>query len=68
MPMTYAFSAIPDASVPPASSPILQHLLETYASETNKVIPDRGRSRAEIAAFTTCAGARVRHWPESARA
>lgn len=38
MPMTYASSAIPDASVPPARSPILQHLLETYASETNKVI------------------------------
>lgn len=36
--MTYPHSAIPDAAVPKASSPIFQHLLDTYASETNKVI------------------------------
>ena len=38
MAMTYEFTAIPDARIPRASSPLLQHLLDTYASETNKVI------------------------------
>jgi uncharacterized damage-inducible protein DinB len=38
MPMTYTHTAIPDAEVPRASSPIFQHLLNTYAGETNKVI------------------------------
>ena len=38
MPMTYDDTAIPDQEVPRAVSPILQHLLDTYASETNKVI------------------------------
>lgn len=38
MPMNYAYTAISDADVPKASSPIFQTLLETYASETNKVI------------------------------
>src|SRR2546422_2589963 len=38
MPMTYDYTAIPDQEVPCAVSPILQHLLDTYASETNKVI------------------------------
>ena len=38
MPMTYAYPAIPDSVIPRASSPIFQHLLETYASETNKVV------------------------------
>jgi uncharacterized damage-inducible protein DinB len=37
MPMTYAYKAIPDSSVPRAASPIFQHMLDTYASETNKV-------------------------------
>lgn len=37
MPMTYASTAIPDAAVPRAASPIFQHVLDTYASETNKV-------------------------------
>jgi len=36
--MTYGRTAIPDHEVPHAVSPILQHLLDTYASETNKVI------------------------------
>jgi uncharacterized damage-inducible protein DinB len=36
--MTYDHVAIPDQEVPRAVSPILQHLLDTYASETNKVI------------------------------
>jgi uncharacterized damage-inducible protein DinB len=38
MPMNYPYIAIPDSQVPRASSPIFQHLLDTYASETNKVI------------------------------
>ena len=38
MPMNYSYIAIPDSDVPKASSPFFQHLLDTYASETNKVI------------------------------
>lgn len=37
MAMTYASTAIPEASVPRAPSPILQHLLDIYAGETSKV-------------------------------
>ena len=36
--MNYPYVAIPDAEVPRASVPVFQHLLNTYASETNKVI------------------------------
>jgi uncharacterized damage-inducible protein DinB len=38
MPMTYDQVGIPDREVPRSSSPVFQHLLDTYASETNKVI------------------------------
>ena len=38
MPMQYEYTALPDADVPQASNPIFQHLLDTYASETSKVI------------------------------
>lgn len=38
MPMHYEYIAIPDSLVPRARTPIFQHLLDTYASETNKVI------------------------------
>lgn len=38
MPMTYEYTAILDSHVPKASSPIFQHLLDTYASETNNVV------------------------------
>ena len=34
--MRYEFVAIPDADVPPAADPAYRHLLDTYASETNK--------------------------------
>jgi uncharacterized damage-inducible protein DinB len=34
--MHYDFIAIPDAEVPCAAEPVFQHLLTTYASETNK--------------------------------
>ena len=38
MPMQYEYTAIPDVQVPRAANPIFQHLLDTYASETNKVV------------------------------
>jgi len=38
MPMSYATSAISDAEVPRALQPVFQHLLDTYASETSKVL------------------------------
>src|SRR6266849_7732712 len=34
--MTYDFIAIPDQDVPQATDPLFQHLVVTYASETNK--------------------------------
>jgi hypothetical protein len=34
----YDFIAIPDADVPQAVEPIFQHVLTTYASETNKTV------------------------------
>ncbi len=36
--MRYPYHAIEDSDVPRAANPILQHLLDTYASETNKVV------------------------------
>jgi len=36
--MNYEFTALPEERIPRASSPLFQHLLDTYASETNKVI------------------------------
>ena len=38
MPMRYPYTAISDAGTPRAASPIFQHLVDTYASETNKVV------------------------------
>src|SRR5579872_2433471 len=38
MPMNYPRVAISDSVVPRTSQPVFQHLLDTYASETNKVI------------------------------
>ena len=38
MPMQYAYTAIPEAQVPRAADPVFQHLLDTYASETSKVV------------------------------
>jgi uncharacterized damage-inducible protein DinB len=37
MPLVYAHVAIPDSAIPIASDPHVQHVLDTYASETNKV-------------------------------
>ena len=36
--MHYDYVAIPDAQIPRAADPAYQHLLDTYASEINKVI------------------------------
>jgi uncharacterized damage-inducible protein DinB len=36
--MQYEYTAIPEAQVPRAADPVFQHLLDTYASETNKVV------------------------------
>ena len=36
--MRYSFTAIADTEIPRAANPLFQHLLDTYASETNKVI------------------------------
>jgi len=36
--MEYDFVAIPEQDVPRASNPLFQHLLDTYASETDKVV------------------------------
>ncbi len=36
--MHYDFIAIPEQDVPSATDPLFQHLLDTYASETDKVI------------------------------
>ncbi len=38
MPMTYEHVAIAPSAVPHAAQPIFQHLLDTYASEINKLI------------------------------
>ena len=36
--MHYDYTAIPQQDVPPARDPLFQHLLDTYASETDKTI------------------------------
>ena len=36
--MPYPYTAIDGSDVPKASNPVFQHLLDTYASETNKVV------------------------------
>ena len=38
MAMNYEYVALPDSAIPRASLPVFQHVLDTYASETNKVI------------------------------
>ena len=49
MPMSYSNSAISETEVPRAVQPIFQHLLDTYASETSKVISVWGQfSHAEL--------------------
>ena len=36
--MRYEHTAIAESEIPRAQSPIFQHLLDTYTSETNKVV------------------------------
>ncbi|HVX39729.1 MAG TPA: DinB family protein [Gemmatimonadaceae bacterium] len=38
MPLQYSHIAIPDDQIPSAAEPLLQHALDTYASETNKTV------------------------------
>src|SRR5690242_16505017 len=38
MAMQYEYTAIPESAVPRAGNPVFQHLLDTYASETSKVV------------------------------
>ena len=38
MPMMYRNPAIPESKIPKAAAPVFQHLVDTYVSETNKVI------------------------------
>lgn len=38
MPMQYEHTEIPDSAVPTAAFPLARHMLETYVSETNKVV------------------------------
>jgi hypothetical protein len=36
--MHYGFAAFPDAEIPPAVEPVVQHVVTTYASEANKTV------------------------------
>jgi uncharacterized damage-inducible protein DinB len=47
MPMSYTHTAIRDEEIPRASVPVFQHTLQTYASETNKVISVWGEFQPE---------------------
>jgi uncharacterized damage-inducible protein DinB len=49
--MLYDNVHIPDADIPPASSPLFQHLLDTYASETNKTAAIWGELRDDQLGF-----------------
>ncbi len=51
MPMQYEYTAIPEAAVPRASTPVFQNLLDTYASETSKVVSVWREFRPEDMAF-----------------
>ncbi len=51
MPMQYEYTAIPESAVPRAANATLQHLLDTYASETSKVISVWREFRPEDMAF-----------------
>lgn len=51
MPMNYLSVAISESEIPRARLPIFQHLLNTYASETNKVISVWHEFRAENLSF-----------------
>src|SRR5947209_20339172 len=51
MPMQYEYTAIPESQVPRAANPIFQHLLDTYSSETSKVVSVWREFRPEDMAF-----------------
>ncbi len=51
MPLAYTHVAIPDSAIPTASDPHVQHMLDTYVSETNKVATVWRQFRDEDLAF-----------------
>lgn len=51
MPMQYEYIAIPESAVPRAASPVFQNLLDTYASETSKVVSVWREFRPEDMSF-----------------
>ncbi len=51
MPMEYPYRAIADEAIPRAADRRLQHLLDTYASETNKVVTVWRQFAAEDLSF-----------------
>lgn len=51
MPMQYDYTAIPESAVPRARNEIFQHLLDTYASETSKVVSVWREFRPEDMSF-----------------
>jgi uncharacterized damage-inducible protein DinB len=51
MPMQSEYTAIPESFVPQAGNPLFQHLLDTYAGETSKVVSVWREFRPEDMAF-----------------
>jgi uncharacterized damage-inducible protein DinB len=51
MAMSYSYVAIPDGEVPRAARPLFQHMVDTYASETNKLVSLWREFRAEDMGF-----------------
>src|SRR5262245_46066579 len=49
--MNYDFTAIPDAEIPQAAEPLFQHVLTTYASETNKTVSMWRAVKADLLDF-----------------
>ena len=47
-PMRYPYIAIADDDIPRAADPLFQHVVDTYASETNKVVSVWQIGRAHV--------------------
>ena len=59
MPMRYEHTAIADSAVPRAAVPLMQHAIDTYASESNKVVSVWREFRDEDLAYRPHARART---------